>query len=234
MKNLITTIVLVVLTLNTVNAQISRPKVSVKRSKIDAKTRLGLKINDLKNLKSIDDFKKLKISTNQASEEQSNANPSQSWSINLLKLRDGSALSLRSLNGHFTMMGLKLYAYAHESAPNSGSIESGPSNSSSYSAFPLKLQFRAVAGAEYILKIKGNGRSSRRGFYIYVANKRRNEQSSYIQRIDENNRGEYIYVFQGDHTGYVDLYFSTIPQPSSRERNWLPLIFKEISIDRIN
>ena len=233
MKKIITTIVLVVLTFSMVDAQIVRPKVSINRTKIDAKNKLGLKINDLNKLKSIDDFKKLKISTNQVSEEQSNANPSQSWSINLLKLRDG-ALSLRSLNGSFTMMGLKLYANAYESAPNSGSIASGSSNSSSYSAFPLKLQFRAVAGAEYILKIKGNGQSSRRGFYIYVATKRRNEQSSYIQRIDENNRGEYIYVFQGDHSGYVDLYFSTIPQPSSRERNWMPLIFKEISVARIN
>lgn len=232
MKKLITTLALAIIMVAGTNAQINKPKISINTTKINTvKTLPGLKVNDLSKLKSLDDIKKLDAPTSQVTTEQERASSSQSWSINTLKLRDGH-FSLVRLNGYISTSPLSMWAHTKENSPTGEDVESNRSNSSYYRAFPLELKFRAEAGAEYRVKIKGGRRGS--NSHIYAVIKNENEQSSFISRIEINSLGDYNHIIPTNNTGNISLLFSTLAQPPGHINDWIDLYFREITLERIN
>lgn len=153
MKKLIITIVLVVLTLNTVNAQIKNPVLhsNVKVHKINP----GVKINNIKNI-STADLHKLKLPIVSITEAQKNAKPLKSWKITPMRLKD-TYLEVSSFFGRGTKDLWEINSFPY--------VE-GREVTKWHAEF-LWLKFRQSQNIEYRMKIKLPG-NNYRGSQLYI------------------------------------------------------------------
>ena len=172
MKNLILTIILAFVALMVGSAQIKKPNAIVNTNKVEKyKIKQGVRI-DLKNIKTVTDFNKLKIPVSQISKEKLNAKPINTWKITPSKSKDGQ-LELESLFGVVTkshwQTGIEVKSYD----PNFTNLNSN---------FPLSIKFRVSGGVEYLLKLKDQMKN--RYGYVYVAIRDVNGRHSFVNRVE--------------------------------------------------
>lgn len=206
MKKLITTIALSIIMVTLTNAQIKKPTVKLNTPKVNTGNSVqGLKINDLSRLKSIEDFKKLKIPVQQITKENLRKKPTQTWKINPRKLNDGS-LKFERLSGWMTPNSWNFGRNNDRTVQEDvETLNSG--RSAGAGLFDLKIEFRVSGGIEYRLKLKeidpwGNYRDKN----LFVS--RRSSNGLYISRINMNELNEYNYIFKEPNSCDIKLQFT--------------------------
>ena len=220
MKSQILTIVLLIFSITTIDAQIKKPAVSVKTNKVKmVKTVQGIKV-DLTKIKTSADFNKLKIPVSQISKEKLNAKPINTWKITPLKSKDGQ-LELESLFGVVTkshwQTGIELKSYD----PNFTNLSSN---------FPLSIKFRVFGGVEYLLKLKDQMKN--RYGYVYVAIRDVDGRHSFINRVEFDRNNELYYPFYEERSKDVIIDVSFVSTNASGEKiDYKCLKLSEIEIN---
>jgi len=223
MKNLILTIILAFVALMVGNAQIKKPNAIVNTNKVKKhKINQGVKI-DLKNIKTVADFKKLKIPVSQISKEKLNAKPVNTWKITPLKSKDGQ-LELESLFGVVTKSHWQTGVEVKSYDPNFTNLSS---------SFPLSIKFKATGGVEYRLKLKDQMRN--RYGYVYVAIRDINGLHSFVNRVEFDRNNELYYSFYEERSKNVIIDVSFVSTNASGENiNYKCLKLSEIEISRLD
>ena len=247
MKKVITAISVILLMVTLTNAQIKKSNVKLNTTKINSGISIqqGLKVNKLSKLKSLGDFKKLNIPTQQVTKELLNKKPTRTWKINPRKLSDGS-LKLNIFNG---IMSQTRWVYGDGTWDEDLDeylqelSEGRDTRRGRISTWRLQIEFRVSGGVEYRLKLKGiNSTENIDNKYIYVSRSSRN--GNYISRINMNELNEYNYIFKEPNSSEVELLFTAIPvlrenrDPRTTSRvnsnHWQRVGISEIRIDRID
>ena len=222
MKKSILTFVTVLLTLMVSNAQIKKPNVIANTKKVKKhKIKQGVRI-DLKNIKTVADFNKLKIPVSQISKEKLNAKPISTWKITPLKSKDGQ-LELESLFGVVTKSHWQTGVEVKSYDPNFTKLNSN---------FPLSIKFRASGGVEYRLKLKDQMKN--RYGYVYVALRDIDGRHSFVNRVEFDRNNELYYPFYEDRSKDVIIDVSFVSTNASGENiDYKCLKLSEIEISRL-
>ncbi len=234
MKNLVITLLLTFFIVPILNAQVKKQvSTNIKKNRINVNTiEKGIKIN-LKSI-SVNDLNKLKIPVSKISKEFLNAKPISSWKVTPLKTHDAH-LKLLGFYGQWTKSSWgigEVFSHGYYSNEINNMKESfidnhraGPHNGATR-LFPVVLQFRATAGARYILNYRLFNAHPEESVFI--------SRGSYITEVYAVG-GEITYGFIQDRSEEIYIYISPkLAKSSSGEIQFFrpSYIMGGIKIDR--
>jgi hypothetical protein len=232
MKKVLTTIALAIIMVAGTNAQIKKPTIKVDASKVQTQQPSnGLLLKSSVNLKTLQDFNKLDIPTQQISKDKLDAKPTMSWAISPRKLTDGF-LKFNSFKGDYD---LDLWDWGLSANGNFDTtideLDRGKTEDPRRYVFPFTIKFRATGGVEYRLKIKQGYRiPNPTQQFLYII------KDQQISKIQMSNY-EFNFIFKEIRSREIEISFSGVAYIDSNDRNggiWNPIMTEKIQIDRIN